>query len=321
MENISQRNAFWGRIYELAKENKDIVLVTADMGAQALDKFRIDLSAQYIDVGIAEQQAVSLASGLALSGKKPFVYAIAPFVTLRCYEHTRVNLASMNLPVTLVGVGAGVSYDDSGPTHHAVDDISALRIFPNLRIHNISDSVMARAFADISCKLTCPNYVRMDRKILPVIYDSDTDFSVGLTVLVPGSDVYIVATGNMVHRALEISEDLKNNGINAGVIDVYTFPINEEVFVDKVKNVEQIVTLEEHTLPGGLGSAVCEVLSDHRLLKPVKRIGMNFKKGYCYKYGGRDNIQSLYGLDKKSIVKNVMSCCKLKVPYVCEKVC
>ncbi len=307
MENISQRDAFWGRIYELARQDKDIILVTADMGAPALDKFRTDLRAQYIDVGIAEQQAVALATGLALCGKKTFAYAIAPFISLRCYEHIRVDLASMNLPVTLVGVGAGVSYDDSGPTHHAVDDLSALRILPNLKIHNITDSIMARAFADISCELDCPNYVRLDRKILPDIYEEGTDFSLGLTVLAPNADICIVATGNMVHRALEVREELKNKGRDVGVIDVYTLPVNEDAFIDIVGNVKQIVTLEEHTLPGGLGSMICEVLADNGILKPIKRLGMDFMAGYCYKYGGRNNIQSLYGLDKDSLLNTILS--------------
>ncbi len=307
MDNISQRDAFWNRIYELSKDNKDIVLVIADMGAPALDKFRIDFSSRYIDVGIAEQQAVALASGLALSGKKAFVYAIAPFITLRCYEHTRVNLASMNLPVSIVGVGSGVSYDDSGPTHHAVDDLSVMRILPNLKIHNISDSVMAKAFADISCELDYPNYLRLDREVLPSIYRDGDDFSLGLSVLAESSDVCIVATGNMVHRALEVRNELAEKGMNVGVIDIYTLPINQEAFVDNIKDVKNIVTLEEHTLPGGLGSAICEVLADNGILKPVKRLGMNFESGYCYKYGGRDNIQALYQLDKNSVIENILT--------------
>jgi transketolase len=307
MKDKAQRDAFWERIYDLAKENKDVILVIADMGAPALDKFRIDLPAQYIDVGIAEQQAIALSAGLALEGKKAFAYAIAPFISLRCYEHIRVNLASMNLPVTLVGVGSGVSYDDSGPTHHAVDDLSALRILPNLKIHNMSDSIMASAFADISCELSCPNYLRLDRQVLPTIYDEGADFSLGLNVFHSGLDLCIVATGNMVHRALEISEQLNEKGIDTGVIDIYEFPINEEALVDTVKDVKQIVTLEEHTLPGGLGSAVCEVLADYGVLKPVKRIGMNFESGYCYKYGGRENLQALYGLDRESIINTILT--------------
>lgn len=307
MKDKSQRDAFWERLYDLAKENKDMVLVIADMGAPALDRFRTDLSAQYIDVGIAEQQAIALSAGLALEGKKAFAYAIAPFISLRCYEHIRVNLASMNLPVTLVAVGSGVSYDDSGPTHHAVDDLAALRILPNLKIHNMSDSVMARAFADISCGLSCPNYLRLDRQVMPSVYDEGADFSLGLNVFYSGLDLCIVATGNMVHRALDVGKELKQKGIDTGIIDVYEFPINEEPFMDTVKDVKQLVTLEEHSMPGGLGSAVCEVLADYALLKPVKRIGMNFESGYCYKYGGRENIQALYGLDKKSIIKTILT--------------
>jgi transketolase len=313
MENLSQRDAFWGKVYELAREDKNIVLVIADMGAPALDKFRTDLSAQYIDVGIAEQQAIALATGLALTGKKPFAYAIAPFISLRCYEHIRINMASMNLPVTIVGVGAGVSYDDSGPTHHAVEDLSALRVFPNLKIHNITDAVMAQAFAEISCGLAGPNYIRLDRKILPNIYDHATDFSNGLAALASGSDGYMIATGNMVHRALEVREDLIRHGLNFGVIDAYTFPLNSEMLIDAVRSVDQIITIEEHTIAGGLGSAVCEVLADHALLKPVKRIGFNFSMGYCYQYGGRENIQAIYGLDKHSILKMIISTTKKSV--------
>jgi len=305
MSRISQRDAFWNRIYELAVDNRDIVLVIADMGAPALDKFRINLSAQYIDVGIAEQNAVALSTGLALEGNKVFAYAIAPFVSLRCYEHTRVNLASMKVPVTLVGVGAGVSYDDSGPTHHAVDDLAVLRILPNLRIHNMTDSIMAEAFADICCELDYPNYIRMDRKVLPTMYAPGSDFSVGLKTFAPSNELMIIATGNMVHRALEVKSALKSRGANVGVMDVFTFPIPQQAFLDEIQNVRQIVTLEEHNIIGGLGSAVCEILADNRLLKPVKRLGMDFHKGYCYRYGGRENIQSLYGLDAESIIRKI----------------
>lgn len=307
MEGMSQRDAFWDRVYELAKEDKDIALVIADMGAPALDKFRTDFPDQYIDVGIAEQQAIAVSAGLALSGKKVFAYAIAPFISLRCYEHIRVDLASMNLPVTLVGVGAGVSYDDAGPTHHAVDDLSALRVLPNLKIHTMTDSVMARAFAGISCAMDGPNYIRLDREVLPALYNEKSDFTAGLTVFSPGSDVCLVASGNMVHRALEVQQALKEKDVNAGVIDLFTFPINEEAFVKPATEAGQIVTLEEHTMPGGLGSAVCEVLADNGILRPVKRFGMDFRTGYCYRYGGRDNIQKYYRLDKESIVDTILS--------------
>ena len=169
-KNISMRDALWNRIYEIAKNDSDVVIVSADNGAPALDKFRKDLKGQFINTGIAEANTVLVATGLALGGKKVFAYAIAPFITLRCYEQIKIELAAMNIPVTLVGVGAGFSYDDSGPTHHTIEDLSIMRILPNMTVNNISDSVMAAAFADISCKMTSPNYLRLDRKILPNMF-------------------------------------------------------------------------------------------------------------------------------------------------------
>ena len=301
----TQRDAFWDRVYEIALANRDVVVVSADMGAPSLDKFRAHLSGQYVDVGIAEQQAIAVAAGLALEGKKVFAYAIAPFITLRCYEQIRLELAAMNIPVTLVGVGAGMSYDDSGPTHHTVEDISVLRILPNMRINSVSDSVMAAAFAELSCRFEFPNYVRLDRKRLPTIYREDQDFTPGLATLVMG-DSYILATGNMVHRALDVSDELRKHGMKAGVVDIYTLPVNKGLFLNTVKEAKALFTLEEHTLPGGFGSAICEVLSDNHRPIPLKRFGLNLTTGYCYRYGGRERLQALYGLGKEDIINSIL---------------
>jgi transketolase len=307
MDNIHQRDAFWNKIYDIAKDNKDVIVISADMGAPALDKFRRDLGGQFVNVGIAEQQAIVLAAGMAMDGKKVFTYAIAPFITLRCYEQIRVNLAGMNLPVTVVGVGAGYSYDEAGPTHHSLEDISTLRILPNMKVHSITDSVMAAGIAEISCKLGHPNYVRLDRKILPTVYSEDADFSSGISVLKEGKKLYIVATGNMVHQALKVSDELKKkHKVDAGVLDVYSIPINEKLFLKTIAGADRIVTMEEQTLPAGLGSAVCEVLADNNKLLPVKRIGLDLSTGYCYKYGGRSNIQTVMGLDKATVIKNIL---------------
>lgn len=305
-KNSTMRNVFWDKVYELAKENSDIIVMSADCGAPSLDKFRKDLSGQFIKTGIAEANTILAAAGLALGGKKVFIYAIAPFITLRIYEQIKVELAAMKIPVTIVGIGAGFSYDDSGPTHHTLEDISIMRVLPNMTINNISDSVMADAFVDISCKMKEPNYIRLDRKFLPEIYKKEDDFSQGLAVLRESKDFYIVATGNMVHSALAVAEDLKNQSIEAGVIDLYTFPINERLFLEKIADAKKIVTLEEHFLPGGMGSAVIEVLADNNRLLPIKRIGISHKYGYCYEYGGRERIQSLHGLDKESIIKTIL---------------
>ncbi|MDJ0763087.1 MAG: transketolase C-terminal domain-containing protein [Myxococcota bacterium] len=302
MTNKTQRDAFWDGIYELALDDKDIYVVSADMGAPALDKFRKDLTNQYIDVGIAEQQAVGVAVGMALEGKKVYAYAIAPFITLRCYEHIRVSMASMNVPVTLVGVGAGFSYDDSGPTHHMVEDFNTLRALPHMTVHSVTDAPMASALASITRHMTGPDYVRLDRKPLPDIYKPDDDFTAGLKVLVPSETIAIVATGNMVHTALEASDVLRNKGIQAGVIDVYRLPIEPAGLLEALSGVACVITLEEHALPGGFGSAVCEVLADAGRQARIKRMGCDFSEGYCYAYGGRAHLQKLMGIDTEAVV-------------------
>lgn len=183
MSNITLRDAFWNTVYDIAKQDRNVLIVAADMGAPALDRFRCDLASQFVNVGIAEQQAIAVAAGLAMEGKRVFVYAIAPFITLRCYEHIRVSVAAMNVPLTIVGVGTGFSYDDSGPTHHMVEDISAIRVLPNMEINSPSDNAMVSAFAHMSCRMDHPNYIRLGRKVVPEIYSADTDFSPGLSVL------------------------------------------------------------------------------------------------------------------------------------------
>ena len=309
MDNITQRDAFWDKVYERAQTDKNIIVVSADMGAPALDKFRRDFPTQFVNVGIAEQNGILVSAGLVLTGKKVFVYAIAPFITLRCLEQIRVNNAIMNIPITIVGVGAGFGYEDSGPTHHIIEDIAIMRAMPHITINSISDNIMASAFVDISCSMKTTNYVRLDRLILPQLYDKNADFSQGLSILKKNKDCYIISTGSMTHIALDVARQLEKEGISIGVIDVYRFPIQENAFIETIQAAKKLVSLEEHFLPGGSGSAVCEVLQDNNLLIPIKRIGLSHKKGYCYQYGGRnkgrDIIRAYYGLDIITIKKTV----------------
>ncbi|MDD3374988.1 MAG: transketolase C-terminal domain-containing protein [Candidatus Omnitrophica bacterium] len=304
MNNITQRDSFWNKVYDLAKENKDIIVLSADMGAPSLDKFRTDLSAQFVNVGIAEQNAILIASGLAKEGKRVFVYAIAPFITFRCLEQIRVNNSMMKIPITIVGVGAGFGYEDSGPTHHMIEDIALMRSMPDIVINSISDSTMAAAVAEMSTRMKKANYVRLDRLVLPTLYGQEEDFSKGVAILRPG-DIYIAATGSMVHVALEAAEKLNKSGVNVGVVDVYTIPINEKNFVEAIDGSKKLIALEEHFVSGGFGGAICEVLQDNAVTIPVKRIGLSMDQGYCYKYGGRDVIRQHYGIDADSVVQKI----------------
>ncbi|MBF0488748.1 MAG: 1-deoxy-D-xylulose-5-phosphate synthase [Nitrospirae bacterium] len=305
MNNIAQRDAFWNKIYEIAAADRNVVLISADMGAPSLDKFRKDLPAQFVNAGIAEQNAVLIGAGLALKGKKVYLYAIAPFITLRCLEQIRVECSIMNIPMTIAGVGAGMSYEDSGPTHHALEDIAIMRSMPNITIHNITDSVMARAVAAMSYNIKNTTYVRIDREVFPDIYSPDTVFTAGASVVKTGKDFYLVSTGCMTHTALQVAKRLEERSIHAGVIDIYRFPINEAFLMETLRGVKKIVTLEEHFLAGGLGSALGEVIIDNSLPVKLRRLGIGHDKGFCYKYGGREVIREYYGLDKGSLERKI----------------
>lgn len=305
MKKISMRDAFFNKLYEIAQKDRDLILVSADMAAPALDKFRRDLGEQFVNVGIAEQNLVTIAAGLALSSKKVFMYSIMPFVTLRCYEQIKIELSLMHLPVTVVGVGSGLSYDDSGPTHHSTEDIAIMRALPNMIILNSSDNVMAEKFAEMSYELSEPSYVRLDRQVLPAIYSQDSDFRDGLTSFKAGRDVCIISTGNMVHSAFKVANKLEEHSINAGIIDLYRLKlVNEKLLLESIKGVKRVVTLEENLMSGGMGSLVAEVLADNGRTMPMKRFAIPDQ--YYLHYGGRARLQSLCGLDVDSVTKGIL---------------
>jgi len=297
---MTQRDAFFERLYDLAREDRDVVIVAADMSAPALDKFRTDLPGQFVNVGIAEQNAIQIASGLALTGKKAFAYAISPFITLRCLEQIRVSNAIMGIPIAIVGMGTGFSYCSDGPTHHLIEDLAVMRAFPNIRIVNVTDNTMARAMADIACNGRGATYIRLDKDPHPDLYEPDTDFEEGVAKILEG-ERYVVSSGPMVHVVREVIESLDADDV--GLIDLHTLPINVPAFLKQIEGARGLLTVEEHFLPGGLGSAVLEVLCDHGLSMPVRRIGIDIALGYthCYKYGGRDVIRSHYGIDSQNI--------------------
>ena len=300
MKDITMRDAFLDELYKIASTDRRVVLVSADFGAPSLDRFRKGLSGQFINVGIAEQNMVSVAAGLALGGKIVFTYAILPFITMRCYGQTRVDLCSMNLPVTLVGVGPGYAYDDSGPTHHAPEDIAIMRVLPNIAIWSASDSEMAVSFARMAYDTSGPKYIRLDRTKHPVGTDK-RDLSQGFRELRRGEKLTIIATGYMVGRALKVADELAKHDIDAGVIDLYRIkPINQEVILGR----KRIVTLEEHFLPGGLGSIVSEIIVDSGQHSVLKRIGLPLE--YTVHYGGREHLHELAGLDVKSVTKTIL---------------
>ena len=306
VSDVDVRDAFFDRVYCLAQKDRNIVFLTDDMGAYSLDAFKKNLPDQFINVGVAEQNMISVAAGLALGGKKVFAYGIAPFITMRCYEQIKVDLCCMNLPVTIVSVGAGYTYGSDGPTHHAIHDIAIMRSLPEMTILNPSDAAMTAVCAEISYKNNSPCYVRIERGKLPQIYDNHgNDFSEGLKCLKSGADITIIATGEMVHRAFKVAERLAQYSIDAGVIDFYRIkPVNENLLIKFLNHSKKVTTIEENSIIGGIGTIVSEVLSDNNKQIPLKRLAVN--DYHCYKYGDREWLNALAGLDEDSIVKKIL---------------
>lgn len=302
-QRFSQRDAFWSRVGEMMKEDEDIVIVTADMSTPVFDYIRRAFSHRFFNVGIAEQNAVLIASGLAKQGKKVFVYAIAPFMILRCYEQIRIENSIMGIPITIVGVGAGFSYDDSGPTHHLFEDLAVMRVLPNMTIHSITDNKMASKIAEVSVNMKSPNYVRLERHVEPDIYDEDTDYSMGFVKLRDGGDGCIISTGIMVRQSLAVASKLDERGVSLGVIDIHRIPCDESLLVNVISSSSQLITIEESFLPGGLGSYVLEILSDKGLHLNVRRFGIS--KGWCYRYGGREDNRRYHGIDEETLVEEI----------------
>lgn len=306
---MGMRDAFFEELYPIFKKDPRCVLITADNGAPTLDRFAQEMPKQYYNVGIAEQQMMGMACGMAFEGRKVYTYAIAPFVTIRCYEQDKLDMCAMNLPIVNLGVGAGYAYDIMGPSHHTVEDISVMRALPNLTIYGPADGTTARALAQISYENPRPQYIRFDRSGLPELYaERRVNFRDGLIQVTEGngSDVALVATGVMVSNALKVADRLQGRGLSVAVYDLFRLkPINHKLLLEIVSRSRFLVTIEEHLLAGGMGSAIVEILSDHNVKVPTLRIGQDDR--FVFDYGGRDVIWEKYGLDAVSVTERIAS--------------
>ncbi len=313
IQKILPRDAFIDEIYAAAKANPNIYFITADLGAKALDRFRRDLPGQIIHGGISEQNVMDLAAGLAQNGKIVYTYAMAPFMTLRCYEQIKVAVASMFLPVTIIGNGVGYSYNDAGPTHYATEDISCMRALGGIEILTPGDTVSTVATAKHSHTHPAFRYVRLDRAFLPPVYDeNDRRFLTdGLVEIEPGEKVCILTNGYMLQTAREAKTQLAASGLKPGLIDVFRLrPIDAKVLARVLARYERIVTLEEHFLSGGLGGAIVEAMADAGILKLVKRIGV--ADTYLFDNGGRQYMHRKAGIDAPAVAQEITRFCQTR---------
>lgn len=261
--NTPCRKVFSDTLFELAKGDRDIIVLTSDSrGSASVENFAKYLPEQFIDVGIAEQNLVSVASGLAGCGKKPFVFAPACFLSTRSIEQIKIDVAYTYRNVKIVGVSGGVSYGVLGSTHHSLEDIASIRAIPNMTVILPSDINQTKALVKALVQYNGPVYVRMGRNPVKDVYRDDTPFKIGkANILMDGEDVTIISAGEVVSIAYEAGLILKDKGIKTRVIDMHTIkPIDEEIIIDSARRTKFIVTVEEHNIKGGLGSAVAEVL-------------------------------------------------------------
>lgn len=300
------RDAFIRSIYNITKTNDKVICMVGDIGAFLLRNYIKDFPDNYYNLGAAEANMIGVAAGLAMSGKIPFVYTITPFVTSRCYEQIKDDVCYNNANVKLVGVGSGVSYGTMGSTHHSLEDLAIMRVLPNMTILSPSDPLEVEEAMAAAMNHIGPVYIRLMLQSKPLDYDRGI-FTIGKSrVVESGKDAAIIATGDMVSVAIEAAALLKKDSINVSVINMHTIkPIDEEYIRSLSKKYRAIITLEEHSTVGGLGSAIGSILSQYSGKKAHFKM-MGFDDIFCKEYSkDKLHIFDTYGLSAKHVARNI----------------
>jgi transketolase len=268
---------FADTLLKLAQRNKNILAVTSDSrGSGKLVSYGQKLPDQIVEIGIAEQNLVGVSAGLASTGKKVFGVSPACFLTARSFEQIKSDVAYSDIPVKLIGISAGVSYGALGSTHHSLHDFAALRAVNNIHIVVPADNYEARRAIEASVDYPYPLYIRFGKKPLPHVHDASAKFEIGKAIILNiGSDVTFIATGETVFRAVEACTLLEEQGVSCGVISMHTLkPLDEGAVLEAAKNSRVIITIEEHSVHGGLGSACASLLLQEGFHNPFKIIGI-----------------------------------------------
>ena len=302
---IACRKSFTDTLLELAREDKDIIAVTTDArGSVTLNDFADALPEQFVECGIAEQDAVGISAGLAHSGKKVFVCGPACFYVARSLEQVKVDLAYSENNVKILGVSGGVAYSALGATHHSLHDMAVLRTFPGMHIVLPCDARQTRKLVKQLVDYPHPVYVRVGRAAVPDVYENDDfEFAIGkANQLLDGTDLTIIGTGETVYHAYQAGLELRKQGINARVLDMASIkPCDEEAILKAAKETGRIITVEEHSQYGGLGAMVTEILSENPV--PVRILGIPDENVV---HGNSAEIFAHYGLNAEGIVKSAL---------------
>lgn len=303
---IATRQSYGEELAKIGEENENIVVLDADLStATKTEIFAEKFPNRFINVGIAEQNLMGIAAGLSTFGKIPYASTFAVFAAGRAYEQIRNSIAYPKLNVKICATHAGITVGEDGATHQMLEDLGLMRGLPNMTVMCTSDDIQTKwAVREIS-KINGPVYLRLCRMATPVIYDVANQFEIGKGIQIgEGKDASIIATGVTVHEAIEAQEILKNKGINVRVIDIHTIkPIDKDLIVKCAKETKRIITVEDHSVIGGLGSAVCEVLAEEYPTK-VERMGIPD----CFGRSGKaEELLECYKIDTNSIVNKILN--------------
>lgn len=295
------RTAFINTLIELAKKDENIYLLTSDLGYSVLEGFIREFPKRFINCGIAEQNIVGMAAGLALAGKKPYIYSIIPFIVLRCLEQLRNDVCYQNLDVKIVATGAGFTYGALGLTHFAIEDIGVLRSIPNMTILCPADPVETRELVLKSYYLKNPTFIRLSKGGEKTIYKFPPNIELGKpSLLKDGRDGIIIATGIFVEIGLELIEKLKQSGYNLKLLSMHTLkPINRKSLLKELEGQKLVITLEEHNILGGLGSAIAEILIESDCRGRFKTFGIPDE--YSREVGNAEYLRKNCGLSVEEI--------------------
>ena len=314
IKNKAMRDTFLESVYQIMIRNKKVFFVSADFGSPILDKIRSDCPDQFLNVGIAEQNLINVSSGLSLEGNIVFAYAIAPFITMRCFEQIRVNLALLSkvrkLNVNLVGVGAGYSYVVSGPTHQCYEDISIIRSLPNVDIYSPSDQVVAEKIPNYLINQDGIKYIRLDAQVLDIIDNKNNFEKIGYRVLRKGADLVIISTGYVTHTAIKVADNLSKKGYSITVVDlIHLTKFNRKKIIKDIGSTNIIVTLEEGFIGrGGLDSIFLNIFNQYKIKNKYKIMGV--EPDYVFEIGSREYIHELVGIGPKKVTKELIKLLK-----------
>lgn len=290
-----------------ASKNRNIILLTGDLGFTVFENFMTKFPHQFLNMGVAEANMMGVASGLALSGKLPIVYSIAPFVTLRPYEQIRNDICMHSANVKIIGVGGGLAYSHAGPTHHVNEDIAIMRTLPNMTVVCPADPIETELAVKAAMKYNGPVYIRLGKKGESNIYNKNPSFSLGKGIIVEkGHDIALICSGPIIYNVIRASNILKKKGYKTTIISMHTIaPLDYKLLSKIAKTHSAIFTIEEHSIIGGLGGSIAEFLSESNNKNYVfKRLGI--PKEFCITIGDHNYLRDYYSLSPEKIAHTIL---------------